>query len=184
MSPMRSSYQVTLQTETLSSAYGELRHAPFLFPTESHLWNACSQKPSGVQQHRVSESRQWNVALRSENNLLSWPRVFQLRGREGREKCPHHYSGKAVSVHSGSLRHVDVILLKGKLVLIFQKKADNLQMTEAELSVVGIQNEIEHDCFIKPEGISNKTETFICEIKGLQSSDIDIVKVNAKFMVV
>ncbi|XP_027899842.1 plexin-C1 [Xiphophorus couchianus] len=67
---------------------------------------------------------------------------------------------------------------EGKDVRItIQKKADNLQMTEAELSVVGIQNEIEHDCFIKPEGISNKTETFICEIKGLQSSDIDIVKV-------
>ncbi|XP_016516680.1 plexin-C1-like [Poecilia formosa] len=66
---------------------------------------------------------------------------------------------------------------EGKDVRIaIQKKADKLQMTEAELLVVGIQNEVQHSCIIIPEEI--KTETFICEIKDLQSSDIDMIKIN------
>ncbi|XP_017158283.1 plexin-C1 [Poecilia reticulata] len=67
---------------------------------------------------------------------------------------------------------------EGKDVRItIQKKADKLQMTAAELLVVGIHNEVEHPCIITTQEIDNKTETFICKIKNMQSSDIEMIKV-------
>ncbi|XP_047245046.1 plexin-C1-like [Girardinichthys multiradiatus] len=62
--------------------------------------------------------------------------------------------------------------------IVVQKKVDNLEMKTAELKVVGIQNEKEYPCIIKSKEISNKTETFICEIEGLHNADFEEVKVS------
>ncbi|XP_036004964.1 plexin-C1 isoform X1 [Fundulus heteroclitus] len=56
-----------------------------------------------------------------------------------------------------------------------QKKADDLNLTTAELSVVGTQNGKKYNCTLIPNESGNNT--FICEIKGLQNANIEFVQI-------
>ncbi|XP_015248084.1 PREDICTED: plexin-C1-like [Cyprinodon variegatus] len=58
-----------------------------------------------------------------------------------------------------------------------QKKADNLEMKPEELDVWGIDGKKQHQCnnIFKESG--KETETFICEIEGMQNSDFKQVQI-------
>ncbi|KAG8005809.1 Plexin-C1 [Nibea albiflora] len=54
--------------------------------------------------------------------------------------------------------------------ITIQKKADKLEMTTAELSVWGVQDEKEYPCIMEDKENSNETDFFICEIQKTPSS--------------
>ncbi|XP_015248304.1 PREDICTED: plexin-C1-like [Cyprinodon variegatus] len=56
-----------------------------------------------------------------------------------------------------------------------EKKADKLEMEQEELKIWGIQGENKYPCIKKKR--ENKTEAFICEIEGLQNSDIEQIEI-------
>lgn len=63
-------------------------------------------------------------------------------------------------------------------LLSFQKKADKLEMSTAELSVFGIREEKYHKCIMVSKTYSDETEFFICEIKTTTKSNFQELKVN------
>ncbi|TKS91123.1 Plexin-C1 Virus-encoded semaphorin protein receptor [Collichthys lucidus] len=54
--------------------------------------------------------------------------------------------------------------------ITIQKKADKLEMTTAELSVWGVQDEKEYPCIMEDKEKSNETDFFICEIQQTPSA--------------
>ncbi|XP_008296178.1 plexin-C1 [Stegastes partitus] len=50
--------------------------------------------------------------------------------------------------------------------ITIEKKADKLEMTEAELSVSGVQGENEYTCSLESKDTDNVTDFFTCEIKS------------------
>ncbi|XP_042259789.1 plexin-C1 isoform X1 [Thunnus maccoyii] len=54
----------------------------------------------------------------------------------------------------------------GTVRITIQKKADKLELSKAELSVCGIQEEKSHKCFVESKSKSNETDSFICVINS------------------
>ena len=60
----------------------------------------------------------------------------------------------------------------------FQKKADQLEMTTAELSVWAVQEGKQYPCIMEAKEINNKTEIFTCEIKSPPHAKFQQLMVN------
>ncbi|XP_053200175.1 plexin-C1 [Scomber japonicus] len=66
----------------------------------------------------------------------------------------------------------------GESVLItIQKKADKLEMTPEELSVIGFQEEKPHNCIVEIKSKSNETDSFTCEITTTVNPKFQMLKI-------
>ena len=70
--------------------------------------------------------------------------------------------------------------MKGEGLFLFQKKADNLNMTTAELTVWGVHEGKEYPCIMNYKEISND-DFFICEIRDTMDATFQHLKVSLLF---
>ncbi|XP_024150387.1 plexin-C1 [Oryzias melastigma] len=61
--------------------------------------------------------------------------------------------------------------------VIIQKKVDKLDIKKEELSVWGIHDEKEYHCIMEEKESSNKTDSFICEIKNIGNINFKQLKI-------
>ncbi|XP_023807906.1 plexin-C1 isoform X2 [Oryzias latipes] len=61
--------------------------------------------------------------------------------------------------------------------VIIQKKGDKLDIKKEELSVWGIHDEKEYQCIMEAKESSNKTDSFICEIKNIGNINFKQLKI-------
>ncbi|XP_041709526.2 plexin-C1-like isoform X1 [Coregonus clupeaformis] len=64
------------------------------------------------------------------------------------------------------------------LRVTIEKKADKLDITTAEISVLGVQEENQYvECVLDPKETSNRTDSVICEIKNTPSANIKSLRI-------
>ncbi|MEQ2308931.1 hypothetical protein AMECASPLE_033375 [Ameca splendens] len=61
--------------------------------------------------------------------------------------------------------------------IFIQKSADKLEMTPAELLVWGIKDEKQHPCILEVKENCNKTDCFMCEIRGVHDANFRAIKI-------
>ncbi|KAM6896099.1 plexin-C1-like [Lycodopsis pacificus] len=69
------------------------------------------------------------------------------------------------------------IALQNLSLLSFQKKADKLEMTPAELSVWGVEGGNQYPCIMEAKKNSNETDFFICDILRTPNAEFQHLKV-------
>ncbi|XP_045061744.1 uncharacterized protein LOC121542501 [Coregonus clupeaformis] len=64
------------------------------------------------------------------------------------------------------------------LRVTIEKRADKLDITTAEISVLGVQEENQYvECVLDPNETSNRTDSVICEIKNTPSTNIKSLRI-------